>query len=175
MNLIPIKTEYNFEVMKHTARALLEHIDGNRKASYFFDDKLVSERVVPDGDVMTDDDCIADMLSEYSKNNTGVYADLYSKHADKIHLINKIVSVKVEEGPILVSLDVKCEKNSYTFSLVTNGGKDKIACKMEAADFSEAYEKARLLLHGMENMNSEISKHINEFTNDQIREIIKWS
>lgn len=174
MKIIPEITEYNFEVMNHTARASLEHIAGVRKASYYFDEKLVGERVVPDGSLMTDDDCIADIVSEYSRNNKGVYADIYSKHADKIQLVNKMIHFKVDSGLFVVNCSVKCEKGFITFSLTRNGGNDRVACRIEANDFLEAFEKARLLLFGMESMNMEIAKHINKLAKDEIMEIIKW-
>lgn len=174
MEIIPIKTEYNFEVLTHTAKASLEHINGERKASYYFDDKLIGEKTVPDGSLMTDDDCIAEIMSEYCRNHTGVYADIYSKHADKIQLLNKILYFKVDSGTFLVDFVAKCEKGEISFSIATNNGKDKVICKMEANDFLEAFEKARMIVYGMESMNTEISKHINDLAKDEIMEIIKW-
>lgn len=174
MKIIPELTEYNFEIMKHTAKAMVEHIAGVRKASYFFDDKLIGERTVEDGGIMTDDDCIADIMSEYCKNNKGVYADIYSKHADKIQLVNKLVHLKIDSGAFVVDFSAKCEKGVFTFSITTSSGRDRIVCRMEANDFLEAFEKSRFLLYGMEGMNEEISKHINELARDEIMEIIKW-
>lgn len=174
MNIIPVKTEYNFEVLKHTAKATLEHIAGVRKTEFYFDDKLVGSKTVAEGQLLSDDDCIADIVSEYTRNNTGVYADIFGRHTDKVYLVNKKVTAKVDAGAFVVDIFVKCEKGSYQISLSTNGGKDKIVCQMAAADFSEAFEKSRILLYGMEDMNSELSKHFNELSNDQIMEIIKW-
>lgn len=174
MKIIPEKTEYKFEVLKHTARASLEHVAGVRKVSYYFDEKLVGERTVSGGDLLTDDDCIADILSEYSRNNTGVYADIYRNHSDKIQLVSKMVHFKVDSGTFIVDFSAMCEKGSITFSVIANGGKDRIACKMEANDFLEAFEKSRILLHGMESMNEELSKHINDLARDEIMELIKW-
>lgn len=174
MKLIPVKTEYNFEIMGHSGKAHLEHVAGVRNVEFSFDGKLVGSRAVPDGELITDDDCIADILSDYSKNNKTVYADIYSRHKDKVKLVNKIVSVKIDTVAFLVDLTVKCEKNLYTLTMTTNEGKDKIACIMEAHDVSEAFEKSRMLLYGMENLNEEISAHINELASDEIREIFSW-
>lgn len=174
MNIVPEKVEYNFEVMKHTARASLEHVAGVRKVSYFFDEKLIGERVVEDGRIMTDDDCIADILNEYSDNNTGVYADIYKNHKDKIQLVNKMMHMTIDAGAFKVNFSVKCEKESYTFSVTTNNGKDRIVCKMEANDFVEAYEKSRLLLFGLEQLNADISENISKLAKDEIMDVIKW-
>lgn len=174
MKIIPIKTEYNFEILKHTAKAYIEHVCGMREVVYQFDDKIVGKRIVDEGELISDDDCIADILSEYCRTNTGVYADIYKNHSDKIQLVNKIVVAKIESGAFLVDITVTCEKGFYTFLITTNEGKDSMLCKMEAMDVSEAFEKARLILYGIEGLNSEVAKHINELANDQIMEIIKW-
>lgn len=174
VKIIPESLEYKFKIVNHTAKASLVHVAGVRKVSYYFDDKLIDEKVVPGGELLSDDDCIVDIVQEYAKTNTGVYADLFNNHADRINLLSKTMTLTVESGMFKVHFASTWEKGFFSFSVNSNEGKDTINCKIEANDFLEAYEKARFLLYGMENMNGEIAKHFSELASDKIMEIIKW-
>lgn len=174
VNIIPESLEYSFKILKHVAKASLEHIAGVRKVTYCLDDKVIAEKVVPDGELLTDDDCIADIVSDYAKNNNGVYADLFNNHTDVINLVSKTLKVTIESGMFKLNFSSTWEKGFFSFSVISNDGKDTINCRIEANDFLEAFEKARFLLYGMESMNGEITKHISELANDKIMEIIKW-
>lgn len=44
MNIIPIKVEYFFEVLQHKMKAVAVHEEDGRTISYFFDDKLISQK-----------------------------------------------------------------------------------------------------------------------------------
>lgn len=174
VKIIPESLEYNFKIVNHTAKASLVHVAGVRKVSYFFDENLISEKVIPGGELLSDDDCIAGIVQEYAKTNTGVYADLFNNHADRINLLSKTMNLTVEFGMFKVYFTSTWEKGFFSFSVNSNEGKDTINCKIEANDFLEAYEKARFLLHGMESLNGEIAQHISELADDKIMEAIKW-
>lgn len=174
VKIIPEVLEYDFQITKHTAKAILEHVAGVRKVSFYFDEKLIGDKVIPDGNPLTDDDCIVDIMREFSKTNTGVYADLFRYHSDKITLVCKKIRIKVESGPFRVYFSSTRKKGIVSFSLTTNDGKDKIECQMEANDFMDAFEKSRYLLFGMETMNEKIAKNISELADDKVMEIINW-
>lgn len=174
VKIIPESLEYNFKVVNHAARATLEHIAGVRKVSYYFDDKLIGEKAIPGGELLTDDDCIVDIVQEYSSANKGVYADLVNNHSEIITLLNKKLRLTVEAGMFTVKFTSLWEKGFFSFSVTSNEGKDTIDCRIEATDFLEAFEKARFLLYGMESMSGEITKHISELASDKVMEFIKW-
>ena len=174
VKIIPESLKYNFKIVNHTAKVLLEHVAGVRKVSYYFDNKLIDEKVVPGGELLSDDDCIDDIVQEYAKTNTGMYADLFNNHKDRINLLSKTMKLTVESGMFKVNFTSTWEKGFFSFSVTSNEGKDTINCKIEANDFLEAYEKARFLLYGMESMNGEIAQHISELANDKIMKVIKW-
>ena len=174
MKILPIRTEYNFEIVNHTAKASLEHIAGVRKVEYYFDDKLVGGRTVPDGDIVTDDDCIVDIITDYSMNNVGVYADLFKHHSDKIKLICRQADFQLEQSSIVCNVSFTNQKGFYSIDATTNGGKDRLTWTIEASDFSEAFEKARMILYGLECLNTEVTNNISALTNDLVLERIKW-
>ena len=82
----PLKMEYLFQINEHTMKASAEHLELARRFTFYFDDKIVSEKAVPAGEFYTDDDCISELVENYCKNKSGVYADLFSRHSDKVKL-----------------------------------------------------------------------------------------
>lgn len=172
MDIIPVRQEYIFNVAKHTMRSVVEHIENARKIDYFFDDKLVATKAVAGGDFYTDDDCISEIVEDYRKNNTGVYADLFNRHMDKIFLAKKIIEVKLVNYGIVINAKVEIVKNYYEIELST--GENVFSGKFEAADFSEVLEKMRLFTNTLEGVSSDLAQKINVLSNDAIEAVIKW-
>ena len=174
MEIKPIKQEYILSVMKHTMRAIVEHKNDKRFLSYYFDDKLVATRERAGGEYYTDDDCIREVVDDYRKNNTGVYADLFNRHTDKIFLEAKILEVELVNNGIVLKAKVKIIKDFYEIELATDNGNNQFSGKFKAADFPEVLEKMRLFTNTLEGVSIELAQNINILSNDKIEEIIKW-
>lgn len=174
MLIIPIKQEYTFSVMSHTMRAVVEHKNDRRYLNYYFDNKLVSVKEREGGDYYTDDDCICEVIDEYRKNNTGVYADLFNRHTDKILLESKFLEVSLVNNGIVINAKVKIVKSCYEIELATDNGDNHFNGRFIAADFSEVLEKMRLFTNTMEGVSVELAHNISLLSNDKIEEVIKW-
>lgn len=174
MEIIPIKQEYVFSIMNHTMRAIAEHREKDRKLKYYFDQKLVSEKVIPGGEYYTDDDCIREVIDDYRKNHTGVYADIFNRHLDKVLLSEKVLEVYLINNGIKLNAKVRVIKDYYEIELGTDNGDNMFKGKFKASDFSEVLEKMRLFTYTLEGVSHELAKNISVLSNDKIEEVIQW-
>lgn len=174
MDIVPIRQEYTFSITTHTMRAVVEHIDSKRRLSYYFDQKLVATRVVEGGDFYTDDECIAEVVEDYRKNRTDVYADIFNRHIDKISLTSKLLEIDLVNFGITIKAKVKIIKDFYEIELYTDDEENRFSGKFKAADFSEVLEKMRLFTSTLGEVSSELAQKINILSNDKIEESIKW-
>lgn len=174
MNYKPIKVEYYLEIMKHSMKASANHHGDKREVKFFFDDKLVSTKVVPEGDLLSDDDCISEIVENYCKNNVGVYADIFKRHSDKVSLVAKTVEVALDLYGIEVFVHVTVEKERYIVELTANNGDDRFVGTFKSVNFSEVLEKVRLFTSSLEGISVNLTEHISEISSDKIEEWIKW-
>lgn len=174
MNIIPVRQEYVFVVLKHTMRAVAEHKNDKRYLSYYFDEKLVATKELTGGDYYTDDDCICEVIDNYRKSNTGVYADLFNRHTDKIFLTEKHLEVELENYGIVLKAKVKIIKDYYEIELKTDNGNNQFSGRFKAESFSEVLEKMRLFTNTLEGVSDELTQKISVLSSDKIEEIIKW-
>lgn len=174
MDIVPIRQEYSFSITTHTMRAVVEHIDSKRCLSYYFDQKLVATRVVDGGDFYTDDECITEVVEDYRKNRTDVYADIFNRHIDKIALTSKLLEIDLVNFGITVKAKVKIIKDFYEIELYTDDEENRFSGKFKATDFSEVLEKMRLFTSTLGEVSSELAQKINILSNDKIEETIKW-
>lgn len=174
MDIIPVKQEYTFSVGQHTMRAVVDHIDGKRQLSYYFDQKLVAQKEAAGGDYYTDDDCITEVVDDYRKNKSDVYADLFNRHIDKITLTSKTLEVNLINYSIVIRAKVKIVKDFYEIELYTDNGENSFNGKFKAADFSEVLEKMRLFISTLGEVSAELTQKINILSTDKIEEVIKW-
>lgn len=174
MEIVPIKQEYTFAILNHTMRAVAEHRNGNRYLNYYFDQKLVAEKILPGGDYYTDDDCIREVVEDYRKNHVGVYADIFNHHTDKIKLTAKLLEAELINNGIKIHAKVKIVKDCYEIDLATESGMNQFGGKFQASDFSEVLEKMRLFTNVMAGVNDNLAQHINLLSNDKVEELIKW-
>jgi len=169
----PIKVEYTMQIREHTMRASAEHLELARRITFYFDDKVVSEKAVPPGDFLTDDDCISDLVDNYCKNKTGVYADLFKRHSDQVHLISKTLEFELENYGIKMTAIVTVKKDTYNVQIKENGG-DFFSGTFRSSSFSEVLEKVRIFTSILTGISNDFSEHINEFSNDKVEDWIKW-
>lgn len=174
MEIIPIRQEYIFSVMKHTMRASVEHTADNRIFRYYFDDRLVSEKTSVAGDFYTDDDCIRDVIDEYRKTNNDAYADLFNRHIDKVTLSARLLELELVNSGIVIKSKVKTVKDYYEVELSTDNGDNVFSGKIRAVNFPEVLEKIRLFTNTLEGISTKLTQCINELSNDKIEEIINW-
>lgn len=175
IKIIPVKMKYDFCMHNHTMQAVAEHLNLARRFSFHFDDKVVSEKVVPEGDLMTDDDWIRDLVENYCKNNTGVYADLFKRHSDKVHLVSKTIDFVIEDYGINLDAHVTIEKGIYNFKVKAANSDDVFSGSFKAENFSEVLEKIRIFTSVLGEMSKEFSANLDELSNDKVEEWIKWS
>lgn len=175
MTIEPCKLEYHLEVLNHTMKAVALHQKDGRKMSFYFDEKLVSERMVPDGDIFTDDECINNLVVEYSKKNVGVFADIFKNHSNKVKLLAKVMEVKIVNYGLEVLAKVTVEKNQYIMELSANEGKDKFLGTFSSGSFSDALEKLRIFTSLLEGVNVDLTNNISELSSDKVEEWIKWA
>jgi len=173
-NIIPIKIEYNFKIKEHKLRASTEHLENSRKVSFYFDNKLVASENLPAGDFLTDDDIIRNLVENYCKNKTGVYADLFKNHSDKVHLVNKTLEFVIENYGMQMNALVTVEKEKYFVEVRGNHGSDIFSGTFESENFSEVLEKVRIFTATLTEISDKFSTHINELSNDKVEEWIKW-
>ena len=174
MEIRPIKQEYVFSVANHTMRAVALHENDERNLSYYFDDKLVARKKMPGGEYYTDDECISEVVDDYRKNNTGVYADLLNRHVDKIRLTAKYLEVDISYMGLTGKAKAKIVKDYYEVEISTYDGGDLICGKIKANSFSEVLEKMRLFVTVLGGVSSELSEKITLLSSDKIEEVISW-
>lgn len=174
VKIIPLLVIYNLKIANHTMKAAVEHLELARRIDFFFDDKLVSEKVIPAGGFLTDDDCISDIIEEYCKHNVGVYVDILKNHRDKLHLTSKVLSFVVENSGIKLLADVVVEKTKYYFSVRSEKTGDSFTSTFMAESFSEALEKVRIFNSTLAAVTSNSQDYINEFSNDKVLEWVSW-
>ena len=172
--MIPIKVEYDFFMKNHRMKAVAEHLELERKFTFYFDEKVVSEKIVSSGDLLTDDDCIRDLVENYCKDHTGAYADLFKNHSDKVYLVSKTIDLMIENFGINLQTHVTVEKGKYCFKVNENNGNDVISGSFRAENFSEVLEKVRILTSILGEISKEFSENIDELSNDKVEEWIKW-
>lgn len=173
-SIIPIKIEYQFQINNHTMRASAEHLELARRITFYFDDKIVSEKAVPPGDFYTDDDCISELVENYCRNQTGVFADLLKRHSDKVHLTAKKLEFLIDNYGIKMNASVVVEKGVYHFEVNGAEGVDAFSGTFKADNFSEVLEKVRIFTSMLGGISESFSKHIDELSNDKVEEWIKW-
>lgn len=171
-NITPVKIEYNFQIGDHTMSVSAEHLELARKLTFYFDNKIVSEKAIPPGDFLTDDDCISDLVRNYCRNQTGVYADLFKRHSDKVHLVSKKLDFIIENYGIKMTAKVTVEKGKYHIDV--KGNTDEFSCTFMSESFSEVLEKVRIFTNTLTEISDSFSSHINELSNDQVEAWIKW-
>lgn len=172
--MIPIKVEYDFFMKNHRMKAVAEHLELERKFTFYFDEKVVSEKIVPSGDFLTDDDCIRELVENYCKNHTGVYADLFKRHSDQVHLVSKTIEFVIESFGIHLQTYVTVEKGKYSFKVNENNGEDVFSGSFRAENFSEVLEKVRIYTSILGEISTTFSENIDELSNDKVEEWIKW-
>ena len=173
-NIIPQKVEYDLVVLNHTMRAVAEHLELARKITFYFDDKVVSEKAVPPGDYLSDDDLISELVENYCKSQNGVYADIFRRHSDKVHLVSKKLEFLIENYGIKMAATVIIEKNIYRIHVDGNNGDDTFSCIFRAVNFSEVLEKVRVFTNTIEGISDSLSMHISELATDKVEQWIKW-
>jgi len=173
-NITPIRIEYFLKIMNHTMRAAAEHLELARRITFYFDDKVVSEKAVPPGDFLTDDDCISELVEKYCKNEKGVYADLFFRHSDKVHLVSKTLEFMIENYGIKMNAHVVVEKGKYSIEVNGVDGGDSFSGTFRADNFSEVLEKTRIFTSTLAGISDNFSNHINELANDKVEEWIRW-
>lgn len=174
MEIIPVYQEYIFSIMNHKMRAIVEHTGSERQLSYYFDDKLVANKTIPGGEYYTDDDCICEVVDDYRKNHTGVYADIFNRHIDKVYLEEKLLDVRLVNFGIVIKAKVRVVKDFYEVELATEDGDNQFTGRFKASDFPEVLEKMRLFTNTLEGVSAELAQNISILSNDKIEEIIKW-
>jgi len=173
-SIIPVSIEYNMQIKEHTLRAKAEHLENVRKITFYFDDKVVSEKIVAKGDFLTDDDCISEIVDNYCHNKTGVYADLFKNHSDKVHLVNKILVFIIENYGIRMVATVKVEKDKYHVEVNGNNGNDVFSGSFQSQNFSEVLEKVRIFTTTLNEISNSFSENIDELSSDKVEQWIKW-
>jgi len=171
--ITPIKVEYKMQIKEHIMRVSAEHLELARRITFYFDDKVVSEKAVPPGDFLTDDDCISQLVDNYCKNKTGVYADLFRWHSDKVHLISKTLEFEIENYGIKMTAIVTVKKDTYHIDIDGNGD-DHFSGTFKSDSFSDVLEKVRLFTSILTGISNDFSSNINEFSNDKVEAWIKW-
>lgn len=171
--ITPVRIEYKMQIKEHTMKATTEHLELARRITFYFDDKVVSEKAVPPGDFLTDDDCISQIVENYCKNKTGVYADLFKNHSDKVKLISKTLEFEIENYGIKMTATVTVKKDIYNIDVHGNDG-DAFSGTFKSTSFSDVLEKVRIFTGILTGISNDFSTHINEFSNDKIEEWIKW-
>lgn len=174
MNIIPVKTEYFFESMGHTFRAVVEHIDSTRKITYYYNDHSFLERTVDDGGIITDDDNVCNEAIQYFEQHANVMSDLFMNHTEKIGLTKKIITCVLENFGYPLNTVVIEEKNYVTVKIVTGDGEDTFSARLHMENVSEALEKLRMFTGVLESISNTMSDNISELSNDMVMSHIDW-
>lgn len=172
--ITPVKIEYNFRINNHTMKASAEHLEASRIIIFYFDERIVSEKELPPGDFLTDDDCISELVESYCRNNKGALADLFKNHSDKVHLTSKTMDFRIERYGAEITANVIVQKDNYYIRVVGNNGADVFNGNFKSSSFSEVLEKVRIFTGTLEDISEGFTSHINELSNDKVEEWIKW-
>jgi len=172
--IIPQKIEYIMQIKDHTLKASAEHLELARRITFYFDNKIVSEKAVPPGEFYTDDDCISELVRNYCRNTTGVYADLFARHSDKVHLIAKTLDFLIDYYGIKLTAHVRVEKGKYHIEVKSQDGIDNFSGDFTADNFPDVLEKVRIITSTLVGISDSFSSHISELSNDQVENWIKW-
>lgn len=172
--ITPLKIAYNLQVKEHTMRAVAEHLELVRRITFYFDDRVVAEKNIEPGDFLTDDDCISEIVRNYCRNAQGVYADLFSRHSDKVQLVSKTLDFSIENYGLIMLAHVTVEKGRYFITVESGDGVDTFSCTFKAENFSEVLEKVRIFTNTLEGVSNSFSSHINELSSDKVEEWIRW-
>lgn len=170
----PALVEYLLTVANHTMCARVEHLELARRFSFLFDDRLVSEKVLPAGDFLTDDDCIEELVDNYCRTQKGVYSDILRRHSDKVNLISKTVKFSLINFGIVFDVQVVVKGDLYQISMSGNNDADTLTASFHAQNFSEVLEKVRLFTNYMGEANTNLSMNITQLSNDKIQQWFKW-
>ena len=170
----PILNEYLLTVANHSMRASVEHLELARRFSFYFDDKLVSEKALPAGDFLTDDDCIQELVDNYCKTQVGVYADVLKHHSDQVHLVSRTLKFTMKHFGISIDSSVVIQNQHYQIEMSVNNGQDTFSSSFQSESFSDVLEKFRFFTSIMENVNSNLSANIDQISNDKIEQWFKW-
>lgn len=173
-NITPTTVEYVLEIREHVMRATVEHLELARRFTFSFDDKVVAEKAVGPGEFFTDDDCISEMVQNYCKNNSGVFADLFGKHADQVRLIEKKLDFLIEQYGIKLYAHVCESKGKYNIEVKSSNDEDTFTGVFTASSFSEVLEKVRIFTSTLIGISDSFSSNIDELSNDKVEAWIKW-
>lgn len=174
MNIKPIKMEYYLEVAGHKLNAICIHRDQIRDLRFLIDDVEIFRKREKDGDLLSDDDIICDVVVDYYNNKSGAYADLFKNHRDRVKLVAKAVEVAVNYCEIDINARVTIEKERYIVKMSTNDEQDKLVGTFAASSFSDVLEKLRLFSGGLSGFAQELTAHLNEIANDEVERRIRW-
>jgi len=169
----PLKIEYKMQIREHIMRVSTEHLELARRIVFYFDDKKVSEKAIPPGDFLTDDDCISELVDNYCNNNTGVYSDLLKKHPDQVHMVSKTLEFEIENYGVKMTATVIVKKDTYHIEVKGNND-DAFSGTFRSDTFSDVLEKLRIFTGILAKISNDFSSNINEFSNDKVEEWIKW-
>lgn len=173
-NIKTVNIQYISEIRGHILKVEVEHLELARRFSFYFDEKLVSEKAVAPGEFFTDDDCIKDMVQNYCQNNKGVLADLFANHVDQVRLVEKDLEFIIEQYGIKMKAYVVEEKDQYKINVKAENNIDEFSCTIKASNFSDVLEKVRILTSTLSNIEDNFSDKIDEIANDKVEEWIDW-
>jgi len=174
MEIIPKSVEYHFVVGDHKMMSIISHLKDGRRVEFFFDGKLISQKIVPPDDYIKDDDCISELVENYCNNTKGVYSDLIKNHCNKIQLSMKSSELSINNNGIVINAIIISRKNTYNVDISTDNGNDSLKCTFEAGSFSEVLEKLRLLMFTLDGVSVELVNNIDELSDDKIQKWINW-
>lgn len=173
-NIKPINIKYVSEIKDHILKVNVEHLELARRFSFYFDDKLVTEKAVGPGEFFTDDDCIKDMVQNYCLNNKGALADLFANHVDRVRLVEKYLEFIIENYGVRMRAYVSEKKDQYKVNVKAEGNSDEFSCTITASNFSDVLEKVRIFTSTLSNISDNFSNNIDELANDKVEEWIDW-
>lgn len=174
MEIIPIMQQYLCVAKNHEMKAVVKHEADQRVVRYFWDQGIVSEKVLPAGSYLTDDECICDMLRDYSIQKSGVFADLLKNHTDIISLVSKQLQVQIKDFGIIFDAKLIIEKDFYNIELATENGDNCFSGRFKAEGFSEVLEKLRIFTSMLGGVSTELANDINLLSSDKIEELVRW-
>lgn len=175
MTIVPVKVEYFFEMMNHKMKAVTVHTEDTREISYYFDEKLISERTISSGELLSDDDVIRNLVENYANNHNDKLADIFKNHRDKVLLTGRSLEIIIENTGISITAFVEIEKEVYKINLSANKGSDVFTGKFAAVNFSEVLEKLRIFNNTLEGLSTKLASRISELSDDQVEQWIKWA
>lgn len=169
-----IRIDYILKVKEHVLKAIVEHLENARKITFYFDEKTISEKLIPLGDFFTDDECISDLVRKYCENQNDMYADLFNNHSDNVRLVAKNLDFLIDNYGIKMYAHVHVENEKYHIEVKGGNEVDSFAGTFKADNFSEVLEKVRIFTSTLVGISDSFSAHINEFSDDKVANWIKW-